>query len=67
MVSENRSKFLTERHKHTMALDQSLCSSSSRRDATLGDRSPATLLRAEALDEIGPKVVSAARSFASDG
>ena len=33
----------------------------------LGDQSPAALLRVEALDEIGPKVVSAARSFASGG
>ncbi|TFD76809.1 hypothetical protein E3T54_09645 [Cryobacterium sp. Sr8] len=33
----------------------------------LGDQSPAALLRGEPLDEIGPKVISAARSFAAHG
>ncbi len=33
----------------------------------LGDQSPAALLRVEPLDEIGPKVVLAARSFAAYG
>lgn len=33
----------------------------------LGDQSPAALLRTEPLDEIGPMVISAARSFATHG
>ncbi len=33
----------------------------------LGDQSPAALLRGERLDEIGPRVISAARSFVAHG
>jgi hypothetical protein len=33
----------------------------------LGDKSPAALLRAEPLDDVGPNVVVAARSFIAHG
>ena len=33
----------------------------------LGDQSPAALLRVERLDEVGPRVIAAARSFAAHG
>jgi len=33
----------------------------------LGDQSPAVLLRGEPLDDAGPKVIAAARSFAAHG
>ncbi|WP_196904804.1 hypothetical protein [Cryobacterium sp. MP_M3] len=33
----------------------------------LGDQPPASLLRAEPLDAIGPKIIAAARSFIAHG
>ena len=33
----------------------------------VGDQLPAALLRGEPLDEIGPKVISAARSYVAHG
>jgi len=33
----------------------------------LGDQSPAALLRVEWLDDVGPRIIAAARSFAAHG